>query len=115
MPAESVGVLTDRDAVDAWVREQTGGLLNGLSTLVSQERLLVLAMVLTVRTTWKEPFEEDMLAPRLGPWARRSAHSQSRSGPDLDQLAVYEMAHGPVSCSASRATTARGRLGAGPS
>lgn len=38
-----------------------------------------------------------MLPPRTGPWAGRSLHCLSRSGPDVDELAVYETPHGPVS------------------
>jgi len=96
LPAAAVGVLAG-DALDVWVREQTGGLLDGISAPVGPEALLVLATVLTVRTTWKEPFEEGMLAADTGPWARQAFHALSRSGPDLDQLAVYDTAHGPIS------------------
>jgi len=96
LPAESVGVLVS-DALDVWVRQQTGGLLDGISAPVGPEALLVLATVLTVRTQWKEPFEEGMLSADTGPWAGRTFHALSRSGPDLDQLAVYDTAHGPIS------------------
>ncbi|GIF51836.1 serine protease inhibitor [Asanoa ferruginea] len=96
LPAGSVGVLAV-GALDAWVREQTGGLLDGMAAPVGTETLLVLATALTVRTTWKEPFEDGTLPVRTGPWAGQSMHALWRSGTDLDQLAVYDTASGPIS------------------
>ncbi|GHJ48312.1 hypothetical protein Cs7R123_56540 [Catellatospora sp. TT07R-123] len=96
VPAGSIGVLTD-GALAAWTREQVGDLLECPPAPDGPEELLVLATVLTVRTTWKEPFEHDVISGQQGPWARRRLAGLKRASADRDQLAVYDTAAGRIS------------------
>ncbi|MEV4413072.1 serpin family protein [Catellatospora sp. NPDC049609] len=96
LPAGAVGVLEEQAVLDAWVREQTGGLLDRMPLEIDSETLLVLASALVARTRWVEPFDHGMLIVRDGPWSGRRLAGLHRSTADRDQLAVYETPVGPV-------------------
>ncbi|MEU7820223.1 serpin family protein [Catellatospora sp. NPDC049133] len=96
VPADTVEVLVGTDAFDAWVRKHTDGLLDGMSTPPDPETLLVLAMVLTVRTRWREPFLDGTLGIADGPWAGRQFAWLHRWTADRDRLAVYDTERGQV-------------------
>ncbi|WP_170213357.1 serpin family protein [Catellatospora citrea] len=96
VPADTVEVLAGGDAVDAWVRKHTDGLLDGTSVPIDPDTLLVLATVLTVRTQWREPFLDGSLGIEDGPWAERQFAWLHRWTEDRDRLAVYETVHGQV-------------------
>lgn len=99
LPPGAVGLLGEQAQLDAWVREQTGGLLDRMPLSVDPETLLVLASALVARTRWVEPFDDGMLvvAPAAaGPWAGRRLAGLFRTSADRDRLAVYKAAAGPV-------------------
>ncbi|WP_155370758.1 serpin family protein [Catellatospora vulcania] len=96
LPPGTVGTLGEQAVLDAWVREQTGGLLDRMPLTVDPETLLVLASALVARTRWKQPFSEGMLNGADGPWAGRRLAGLYRATADRDQLAVYETPAGPV-------------------
>lgn len=86
-----IGVLTDQQALDDWVVEQTGGLLQKMPVILTDEVRLLLASALTVRTTWQRPFEEDsrIVAARRVRWL-------TRSDSDVDSVRLHETATGPL-------------------
>ncbi|MEW5536781.1 serpin family protein [Streptomyces cyaneofuscatus] len=47
----------DPGAVDAWVREATGGLIEALPLEITAETLLALVNVLVLKARWEKPFE----------------------------------------------------------
>ncbi|GAA1644030.1 serpin family protein [Catellatospora bangladeshensis] len=96
LPPGSVGVLGDPALLDAWVREQTGGLLDKLPITVDAETLLVLASALVARTRWIQPFDDGMLVATTGPWSGRRLAGLHRTTAERDLLAVYETPAGPV-------------------
>lgn len=71
VPAAAVGTLTTQQALDAWVRERTGGLVARMPIRLRDEDLLVLATALLLRTTWAEAFTEQERAGRT--WLRRTS------------------------------------------
>ncbi|BCJ74984.1 hypothetical protein CS0771_45280 [Catellatospora sp. IY07-71] len=97
LPPGTVGVLGEQAQLDAWVREQTGGLLDKLPIKVDAETLLVLASALVARTRWVQPFADGMLVAAAGPWSGRRLAGLHRTTADRDLLAVYETPAGPVS------------------
>ncbi|GIF97117.1 hypothetical protein Cci01nite_22110 [Catellatospora citrea] len=96
LPPGTVGVLGEQAVLDAWVREQTAGLLDRMPLTVDHETLLVLASALVARTRWREPFDDGMLVPMAGPWSGRRLAGLHRTTADRDLLAVYETPAGPV-------------------
>ena len=96
VPVGTPQLLEDDAAVQAWVREQTGGLLAGLSAPIDPDSALLLLMALVVRTRWRQPFTADWLSPDQGPWGGRHVASLARKGPDRDDLTVYDTPAGPV-------------------
>ncbi|GLW73307.1 hypothetical protein Kpho02_56060 [Kitasatospora phosalacinea] len=86
----------DRAALDGWVRERTGGLVERMPVELSGA-LLVLASALTVRTAWAKPFRPARSRTNRGPWARRQFTLLTASGPELyERIAVAETSAGPV-------------------
>ncbi|GAB4055233.1 serpin family protein [Catellatospora paridis] len=96
LPPGAVGVLGEQAVLDAWVREQTDGLLDRMPLTIDPETLLVLASALVARTRWIEPFADGMLRPEAGPWSGRRLAGLHRTTADRDLLAVYETPAGPV-------------------
>lgn len=87
LPPEVRGTLTDQAALDAWVAEQTDGLLQRMPVQVTPDVLLVLASALALRTDWELPFQE---------YPRGDRRWLSRSDDDLDSLQVHDSAAGPL-------------------
>ncbi|MGW4804318.1 serpin family protein [Kitasatospora sp. NPDC004272] len=86
----------DRAALDGWVRERTGGLVEQMPVELSGA-LLVLASALTVRTAWAKPFRPARAGTDRGPWAWRRFTRLTASGPELyERIAVAETSAGPV-------------------
>ncbi|MEV0286207.1 serpin family protein [Kribbella sp. NPDC050820] len=87
LPPEVRGQLTDQEALDAWVVEQTGGLLKRMPIQLSDDVLLVLASALALQTKWALPFNE---------YPRGDRRWLSRADQDLDSLQVYDGPTGPL-------------------
>ncbi|NIK61923.1 serpin family protein [Kribbella shirazensis] len=85
LPPEVRGVLTDQEALDAWVAEQTDGLLTRMPVQLSQDVLLLLVSALALKTTWVQPFHE---------YPRNDRRWLSRADQDLDSLRVHDSATG---------------------
>ncbi|MCA2208496.1 serpin family protein [Nocardia rosealba] len=68
MPAGTVGELGDPAALDAWAREQTGGLIGKFPVPISPSTVFALATALLARTKWVTPFDEILWMPATGPW-----------------------------------------------
>ncbi|WP_416070277.1 serpin family protein [Streptomyces sp. ME02-6991-2A] len=49
--------VLDPEALDAWVREATGGLIERLPLEITDETLLALVNVLALKARWEKPFE----------------------------------------------------------
>ncbi|TQS21604.1 serpin family protein [Microbispora sp. KK1-11] len=95
LPAGVHGELTsdpaaDQLRLDRWADEQTGGLIPAMPLKVTDEMLLVLAMALTVRTTWLRPFTDGVGVFEGGPWAGREIHVLRRTTRVLDRARVAE-------------------------
>ncbi|MEW1840675.1 serpin family protein [Nonomuraea angiospora] len=102
LPAGTHGELTsdpaaDQLRLDAWADEQTGGLIADMPLQLTDRVLLVLAMALTVRTTWLRPFTDGIDLFETGPWAGREIHVLRRSTHVLDRAAVADTPAGPLS------------------
>jgi hypothetical protein len=87
LPPQVRGQLTDQAALDAWVVEQTGGLLKRMPISLSDDVLLVLASALALQTKWALPFNEYPRGERR--WLSRADH-------DLDSVRVYDGPTGPL-------------------
>ncbi|GAA3823920.1 serpin family protein [Streptomyces chiangmaiensis] len=101
LPAETHGVLTDdldtdRGALDAWARKQTGGLVDRVPVALEEDTELVLASALALRTEWLRPFEEWPLTPEHGPWRHRTLLGLRRQSVLLDRVALADTPEGPV-------------------
>jgi len=83
-------------ALDAWVEEQTEGLLRRLPVRITASTLLVLASALTVRTRWDERFTSVPATPADGPWAGRRL-SALRRRIAVSDICVAGSDDGPVS------------------
>jgi hypothetical protein len=97
LPAGTVRTPVDAAAINAWIREQTGGLLGGSTTPIDPDAELVLAMALAARTRWPEPFTAGWLAPETGPWQDQWLAGLTREQPTQDGIAVHATVDGPVS------------------
>jgi Serpin (serine protease inhibitor) len=64
LPDVGFGPLGDRTAVDAWVREATGGLITGLPLRLPPQARLVLVNALALRARWEQPFVRRETRPR---------------------------------------------------
>ncbi|MEU4602936.1 serpin family protein [Kribbella sp. NPDC023972] len=87
VPLEVRGLLTDQAALDAWVIEQTGGLLKRMPIQLNDDVLLVLASALALQTKWVLPFNE---------YPRDDRRWLSRADQDLESLRVYDGPAGPL-------------------
>ncbi len=101
LPPGSHGELTgdagaDQEAMHAWARRHTDGLIERMPARVDPETLLVLASALLVRTTWQEPFGEYPLRVVEGPWAGRELTGLGRSGTNAEQVRVHTTPAGPL-------------------
>lgn len=101
LPPGTLGELTgtaaaDQEALDAWARRHTDGLIERMPVEVTPDLLLVLASALLVRTTWAEPFGEYPLLLTEGPWAGREVTALRRSGAEASQLLVHDTPAGPL-------------------
>ncbi|MFH8568402.1 serpin family protein [Streptomyces sp. NPDC017993] len=101
LPPGSHGELTgdagaDAEAMHAWARRHTGGLIERMPVRVEPDTLLVLASALLVRTTWQEPFGAYPLRVAEGPWAGRELTGLSRSGTNAGQVRVHSTPAGPL-------------------
>ncbi|MEV5968183.1 serpin family protein [Kribbella sp. NPDC051952] len=93
MPAPLVGMLTGRSEVDkpkldAWAAEHTNDLIRELPIQITPDVMLVLASALSLRTTWVQPFTEQIRRVHEGPWAG-SWHWLDRVDDDLDAVRRY--------------------------
>ncbi|MET9464557.1 serpin family protein [Streptomyces sp. NPDC006544] len=101
LPAGTRGALngdgdTDRKALDAWVADRTGGLIERMPVHLDQETLLVLASALALRLRWIRPFHSFPTLPDAGPWADRPLLGLYRSTSILDRVRVAHAPTGPV-------------------
>ncbi len=86
----------DQEALDAWARRHTDGMVERMPVEVTPDLLLVLASALLVRTTWTEPFGEYPLRLTEGPWAGREVTALSRSTAEDTQVRVHATPAGPL-------------------
>ncbi|MFI9838262.1 serpin family protein [Nonomuraea sp. NPDC051941] len=101
LPEGMYGELTsdpaaDQLRLDAWAKEQTGGLIPAMPLQLTDRVLLVLAMALTVRTTWLRPFTDGIDLFEDGPWAGREIHVLRRRTRVLDRARVADTPAGPL-------------------
>ncbi|MGI5195087.1 serpin family protein [Streptomyces sp. CA-288835] len=99
LPAQTHGVLTgdegaDRDALDAWAVQRTGGLIERMPVVLTPDTELVLASALAMRTQWLRPFEEWPVMPQAGPWRGRTFLGLRRSSVLLDRVGMAETREG---------------------
>lgn len=95
LPPELREVLTDRAALDRWVKARTDRLLDRMPVDLRPDTLLVLASALAVRLSWRLPFDE---YPRRaeGFGTDRWMRWLSRQDPDLGSLRRHETPTGPL-------------------
>ncbi|GAA4891545.1 hypothetical protein GCM10023237_06890 [Streptomyces coeruleoprunus] len=101
LPAGAAGTFSgdpaaDREILDAWVEERTGGLIRSMPVAVDEDTALVLAAAQTVRTRWLRPFHETALSPDGGPWQGRYLLGLRRATSLLDRVGVAETPDGPL-------------------
>lgn len=87
LPPDVQGTLTDQAALDAWVVEQTDGLLRRMPVTLTPDVLLVLASALALKTTWALPFVE---------YPRGDRRWLGRTDDDLSSVRVYESPAGQL-------------------
>ncbi|MEU8224066.1 serpin family protein [Kribbella sp. NPDC048915] len=90
LPAPLVGLLTgnvavDKAKLDAWAAEHTDDLIRELPLDLDSDVMLVLASALLLRTTWTQPFTEQVRRIAYGPWSG-SWHWLERVDSDLDAV-----------------------------
>ncbi|MFC7305077.1 serpin family protein [Streptomyces monticola] len=86
----------DTAALDRWAAERTDGLIDTMPVDLGPETWLVLASALVLRTEWERPFEDTPLQVASGPWQGRSIAGLTRSGTDLDSVALATTPDGAV-------------------
>ncbi|MFG2888837.1 hypothetical protein [Streptomyces sp. NPDC048248] len=101
LPPGTHGELTgdagaDEEAMHAWARRHTDGLIERMPVRIDPGTLLVPASALLVRTTWQEPFGAHPLRLVEGPWAGRELIGLSRSGTNAEQVRVHTTPRGPL-------------------
>jgi hypothetical protein len=110
VPASMRGKLTgdqsaDKEALDAWANEQTGGLVPQMPVQLTDETHLVLASALTVKTTWAQPFSDTPMELPAGPWAGRGLLAGlTRTDTDQDLVSVVDSDAGPLTLFTARGT-----------
>ncbi|MBT2448776.1 proteinase inhibitor I4 serpin [Streptomyces sp. ISL-43] len=101
LPAGTRGTLTgdgdtDREALDAWASDRTGGLVEKMPVHLDEDTRLVLASALALRLRWIQPFEPCFAMPEEGPWVHRPLLGLRRSTALLDRVRVAQAPTGPV-------------------
>lgn len=95
VPAALTGTLTgdlagDKTKLDAWAAEHTDNLIRKMPLEVTADLAVVLASALSLRTTWVQPFKEQIKHLYDGPWAGGAWHWLERSDRELDAVRVYD-------------------------
>ncbi|MGW1285177.1 serpin family protein, partial [Streptomyces sp. NPDC002586] len=93
LPAGTCGVFGDdlvtaQERLDAWAAERTGGLVERMPVTLTRDARMVLASALALRTTWRQPFDEQPLRPQAGPWQGRTLRGLHRRSPRPDRVGV---------------------------
>lgn len=93
LPPGTLGRLTgdvgaDQAALDAWVREETGGEFEHLPIRLTPDMRVVLATAVTVRTRWRQRFRAQPVVVGGGPWAGETLTHLTATAPDVSTLAV---------------------------
>lgn len=101
LPLDTHGTLTgdldtDLERMNAWAARHTDGMIEKMPLVVDPDTLLVLATALVVRTTWRQPFDPSVTAPRHGPWAGRTLAGLARTGPLSEDIGVTHTPDGPL-------------------
>ncbi|MFJ6748778.1 serpin family protein [Streptomyces sp. NPDC091266] len=102
LPLDAHGELTgdttaDQEALNAWAKRHTDGLIDRMPVEVDADTLLVLASALLVRTTWVRPFDEHPHEVPEGPWAGRELTLLRRYGGTApEQVRVHRTRAGPL-------------------
>ncbi|MFB6435312.1 serpin family protein [Streptomyces sp. NPDC056411] len=101
LPAGVYGEFTDdpgadQQALDAWARQHTDGLIGEMPVQVGPGTLCLLASALLVRTTWVQEFQAFPGWAYEGPWAGRELTVLSRSVPEVEQVRVHDTPDGPL-------------------
>lgn len=88
LPEGTVEKLTGRAALDSWADRHTGGLIDRFPLDVQPETLMVLATAIVAKTSWRTPFDDDVLEPASGPWAGHRGPGLSRNSETLSDAAL---------------------------
>ncbi|OIJ97282.1 proteinase inhibitor I4 serpin [Streptomyces sp. MUSC 14] len=93
LPAGTYGafgddLVTAQERLDRWASERTGGLVERMPVTLTRDARMVLAGALALRTTWRQPFDEQPLRPDTGPWQGRTLRGLHRRGPRPDRVGV---------------------------
>lgn len=90
LPEGVVGKLTGQAALDSWADRHTGGLIDRFPLSVDADTLLVLATAIVARTSWLQPFHDDVLEPDTGPWRGHRGPGLSRFSHELGDAALLD-------------------------
>lgn len=101
LPPAGFGQLTgdprvDQPKLDAWAREQTGGLVERFPVGTDPDLMLILATAVALRTSWTRTFTDEPLSPKRGPWARRRLAGLQRTTPGVDDLRTAQTPAGAL-------------------
>ncbi|WP_280272880.1 serpin family protein [Nocardia wallacei] len=90
LPEGVVGKLTGQSALDAWADRHTGGLIDRFPLSINADTLLVLATAIVARTSWLQPFHDDVLEPATGPWRGHRGPGLSRYSRELGDVVLLD-------------------------
>ncbi|MBF6170327.1 serpin family protein [Nocardia blacklockiae] len=90
LPEGVVERLTGQAALDAWADRHTGGLIDRFPVQLDADTLLVLATAIVARTSWLQPFHDDVLEPESGPWRGHRGPGLSRFSHELGDAALLD-------------------------
>lgn len=90
LPEGVVGKLTGQSALDAWADRHTGGLIDRFPLSINADTLLVLATAIVARTSWLQPFHDDVLEPATGPWQGHRGPGLSRYSRELGDAVLLD-------------------------
>lgn len=93
MPPGTRGQLTgnpsaDKNMLDKWASEQTGGMIERAPVSVAPDTILMLASAVSVETAWATPFTKRNHAVRSGPWRTGGADWLERAAQPQDIVRV---------------------------